>query len=150
MRFGVLTPSAREVPIFVLEVVSQRYRGGYSTKKQLYAEMGVLYYAVYSSRRRKKPPLEMYRLENGAYQSLTGDVIWMPELGLALGRDRGNYQGLTRERLYWFDENGNRYLTAEERADRKPSEPNKPNSSLPPYLNGCGSKASIRTVCRYG
>lgn len=117
LRLSYVLWEEQQVPILALEVVSQKYRREYSTKKLLYAEMGVLYYAVYSSRRRKKPPLEMYRLENGKYELLTGEPVWMPEIGLGLGRDRGNYQGLTREWLYWFDQNGNRYPTAEERAE---------------------------------
>ncbi len=38
----------------------------------------------------------------------------MPEIGLGIGRERGTYQGLTREWLYWYDENNNRYQTSEE------------------------------------
>ena len=38
----------------------------------------------------------------------------MPEIGLGIGRERGTYQGLTREWLYWYDENNNRYQTPEE------------------------------------
>lgn len=103
-------------PIFVLEVVSRKYRGEYSRKKQFYAELGVLYYAVYSSRRRRKPPLEIYRLENGSYQPLAGNPIWLPEISLGLGRERGCYQGIDREWLYWYNEAGERYPTPEELA----------------------------------
>ncbi|MHC5937273.1 hypothetical protein [Nostoc sp.] len=38
----------------------------------------------------------------------------MPEIGLGLGRERGTYQIITREWLYWYDENCNRYSTPEE------------------------------------
>ncbi|NET60550.1 MAG: hypothetical protein F6K47_31760, partial [Symploca sp. SIO2E6] len=31
-----------------------------------------------------------------------------------LGRELGTYQGITREWLYWYDEQGKRYLTPEE------------------------------------
>jgi Uma2 family endonuclease len=103
-------------PKFVLEVVSRKYRGEYSRKKQFYAELGVLYYAVYSSRRKKKPPLEVYQLVDSAYQMLTGNPIWLPELGLGLGRERGRHQGIEREWLYWYNQQGERYLTPEERA----------------------------------
>lgn len=106
------------MPQFVLEVVSQTYRGEYSSKKQLYAEMGVLYYAVYSSRRRRKPPLEVYCLVNGEYMLQTGNPVWMPEIGLGIGRERGAYQGVTREWLYWYDQAGNRFLTPEERVQQ--------------------------------
>lgn len=40
--------------------------------------------------------------------------LWMPEIGLGIGRERGTYQRITRECLYWYDENGNRYSTSEE------------------------------------
>jgi Uma2 family endonuclease len=102
------------VPPFVLEVVSRKYRGEYSTKKAFYAELGVLYYAIYSSRRRRKPPLELYRLVNGEYVPLVGNPVWLPEIGLGLGRERGTHQGIEREWLYWYDKQGNRYLAPEE------------------------------------
>jgi hypothetical protein len=38
----------------------------------------------------------------------------MPEIGLGIGRERGTYQGLTREWLYWHDQNGKRYHTPQE------------------------------------
>jgi len=106
------------MPQFVLEVVSQTYRGEYSSKKQLYAEMGVLYYGVYSSRRRRKPPLEVYYLVDGEYVLQTGNPVWMPEIGLGIGRERGAYQGVTREWLYWYNQAGNRFLTPEERVQQ--------------------------------
>jgi Uma2 family endonuclease len=104
------------VPIFALEVVSQTYRGEYSTKKLKYQEMGVLYYVVYSSRRRRKPPLEVYKLVNGEYVLLsTQSPCWMPEIGLGIGRDRAIYLGIEREWVFWYDEQGNRYLLPDER-----------------------------------
>ncbi len=118
LRLSYVLWEERRIPSFVLEVVSKKYRREYSTKKQLYAEMGVLYYAVYSSRRRRKPPLEVYQLINGEYHLLAGNPVWMPELGLGIGRDRGTYQGVLREWLYWYDETGQRYPTFEERADQ--------------------------------
>jgi Uma2 family endonuclease len=103
------------VPIMVLEVVSHKRRGEYSTKKKMYAELEVLYYVVYNPRRRKKPPLEVYHLVNGEYVLLSGNPVWLPELNLGIGRERGTYQGITREWLYWYDEQGERLLTPEER-----------------------------------
>ncbi|WP_347239451.1 hypothetical protein [Microcoleus sp. FACHB-68] len=39
----------------------------------------------------------------------------MPEIGLGIGADRGTYQGITREWLYWYDQQETRFLTPEER-----------------------------------
>jgi Uma2 family endonuclease len=104
------------VPIWVLEIVLQTYNGEYEQKKIDYAELGILYYAIYAPTRlrRKRQRLEIYQLIDGKYVLQPGDPIWMPEIGLGIGKDRGNYQGLTREWLYWYDENGKRYPTPEE------------------------------------
>jgi Uma2 family endonuclease len=114
----VLWEEANIVPQFVLEVVSQKYRGEYSRKKQLYADMGVLYYVVYASCRRRKPPLEVYHLVDGAYQMLAGHPIWLPEIGLGIGRERGVHQGIEREWLYWYDAQGQRYLSPDEQLEQ--------------------------------
>ncbi len=105
-------------PILALEVVSKTYGGEYERKKEIYADLGIRYYAVYlpnQSSRRKRQPLEVYTLVEGQYQLLAGNPVWLPEVGLGLGRDRGTYLGREREWLYWYDESGNRLLTPEER-----------------------------------
>jgi Uma2 family endonuclease len=116
-------------PTLALEVVSKTYGGEYKRKKALYADLGIRYYAVYQpNRRSRRPrqPLEVYRLENGVYQQLEGDPFWLPEVGLALGRERGTYMGYEREWLHWYDEAGDRLPTPEdsiqqerERADQQ-------------------------------
>jgi Uma2 family endonuclease len=108
----------KQVPIFALEVVSATYRGEFTTKKDKYAEIGILYYAVYNPRRRRNPPLEVYRLVNRAYEYLPENPVWLPEIGLGIGREEGTYQGLTRDWLYWYDEQGQRFLTPEERTQQ--------------------------------
>jgi Uma2 family endonuclease len=107
------------LPLFALEVVSKKYRGEYSTKKALYEQLGVLYYAVYNSRRRRKPTLEVYKLINGQYLPVVGNPIWMPELGLGLGRERGIFHSRRREWLFWYDAEGNRYLMPDERIEQE-------------------------------
>jgi Uma2 family endonuclease len=102
------------VPIFALEIVSQTYRKEYTKKKDEYADLGVLYYIVYSSRRRRKPRLEIYKLLDGEYILLSENPVWMPKIGLGIGCERGKYSGVTREWLYWYNEQGERYLTPEE------------------------------------
>ena len=115
LRLSYLLWEENVVPILVLEVVSHKRRGEYSSKKKLYAELEVLYYVVYNPGRRKKLPLEVYRLVNGEYVLLRGNPVWLPEVGLGIGSERGTYQGITREWLYWYDEQGVRFLTPEER-----------------------------------
>jgi Uma2 family endonuclease len=115
LRLSYVLWEEQKVPIFALEIVSQKDRGEYSTKKQIYAELGVLFYAVYNPRRRRKPQLEVYRLEQGKYVLLGGNPIWLPEINLGLGHQIGTYQGITREWLYWYDEQGQKLLTPEER-----------------------------------
>jgi Uma2 family endonuclease len=107
------------VPIFVLEVVSQRYREEYTTKLKIYEQMVVLYYAIYSSKRKRKPRFELYKLVDGVYQLVNTSQVWMPEIGLGIGSERGNYGGVTREWLYWYDEDGKRYLTPNERIQQE-------------------------------
>lgn len=105
-------------PMLALEVVSKTYGGEYERKKADYANIGILYYVIYvpsRSSRRRKQPLEVYKLVNGTYELQSGDRVWLPEIGLSIGRDRGTYLGRTREWLYWYDENGDRLPTPEER-----------------------------------
>lgn len=107
------------VPSLVIEVVSPTYRKEYSEKLDEYEALGVLYYVIYSSRRRRKPHLEVHKLVNGKYELQSGNPIWMPEIGLGIGYERGDYSGVTREWLYWYDSEGNRYLTPEEQVKRE-------------------------------
>jgi Uma2 family endonuclease len=102
------------VPSIVLEVVSANYRQEYTTKLNQYAKLGVLYYVVYNSQRRRKPKLEIYRLVNGTYELQSGNPLWIPEIGLGIGYERGDYGGVTRDWLYWYDENNQRYPTPSE------------------------------------
>ncbi|MEH1910606.1 MAG: Uma2 family endonuclease [Nostoc sp.] len=103
-------------PILSLEIVSQTYNFEYEQKKVDYAKLDILYYVIYALTRlrRKRQRLEVYRLVNGEYILQPGDKIWIPEIGLGIGRERGTYQGITREWLYWYDENDKRYSTPEE------------------------------------
>jgi Uma2 family endonuclease len=103
------------VPSLAIEIVSPTYRNEYTTKLERYAEIGVLYYVIYSSRRRRKPKLEVHKLTNGVYELQSESPVWMPEIGLGIGYERGNYAGVTREWLYWYDEAGRRYPTPNER-----------------------------------
>jgi len=111
-------------PILALEIISKTYNSEYEEKKADYAELGILYYVIYAPTRlrRKRKRLEFYRLVNGEYILQTGDKFWMPEIGLGIGRERGTYLGMTREWLFWYDENGNRYPTPDEMKEQQLSQ----------------------------
>jgi Uma2 family endonuclease len=115
LRLSYVLWEEKKLPILALEVVSQTRRGEYTTKKDFYQEMGILYYVIYNPLRKRKPALEVYKLVDGEYQLQSGKPAWLPEIGLGIGRERGSYQGVTREWLYWYDEQRKRYLIPEER-----------------------------------
>lgn len=105
------------VPKLVLEVVSQTYGDEYDQKQEIYARLGVLYYLIYNPdfwERDKHQPFEVYHLMNGRYMRQSGEPLWIPEIGLGIGRGKGSYGGWHREWLYWYDHQGNRYPTPEE------------------------------------
>lgn len=105
------------VPIWVLEMVSYRPGGEYDEKLDLYAKLGVLYYLIYNPefwQRDRKQPFELYKLEDGVYRLQIGEPFWMPEVGLGIGRYPTLVGGFPQEVLTWYDEQGNRYLSAEE------------------------------------
>jgi hypothetical protein len=59
----------------------------------------------------------VYSLENNDYVLLGNQSpVWLEDIGLGIGLARGTDQGVTREWLYWYDKNGERFLTPEERS----------------------------------
>ncbi|PSF31345.1 hypothetical protein C7H19_22895 [Aphanothece hegewaldii CCALA 016] len=117
LRLSYVLWIEQKLPTLVIEVVSHKRRGEYSKKKDFYAEMGVLYYVVYNPLRKRKPRLEVYRLENGQYTLLPGEPVWLPDIGLGIGRKRVTHQGVNREWLLWYDINGQPYPTPEEQVE---------------------------------
>jgi len=120
------------VPILVMEVASKTYGGEYDKKMEDYAELGPLYYVIYNpfcrpsasgrrgrrSRHADHQPLEVYKLEGDQYILLSGNPIWLPEIGLGIGTELGKYRGRSREWVYWYDQEGRRYLTSDEFAEQ--------------------------------
>lgn len=123
-RLSYVLWQERVMPILSLEVISEKYNREYEDKLIDYQDLGILYYAIYnpfSGRRGKfknRQRLEVYRLIAGKYELLPMDNnrVWLPEIGLALGYERGEHIAWCREWLYWYDALGDRYLTANERA----------------------------------
>jgi Uma2 family endonuclease len=121
----VLWEESNIVPTLALEIVSQTPGGEYDSKCEIYRRLGVLYYAVYNARfwqRDGHSPLEIYKLIEGKYQLQVGEPVWMPEVGLGIGRCALPNDPLGRETLSWFDQSGQRILNEAEaerqRADR--------------------------------
>lgn len=109
------------VPILTLEMVSWSPGGEYDEKLEIYRKIGVLYYVIYNPlywKRDGHQPFEIYKLVKGTYQLQLGEPFWMPEIDLAIGRYPGVTGGLEQEMLGWFDQQGNRYLSAEEQAQQ--------------------------------
>jgi Uma2 family endonuclease len=117
LRLSYLLWEEEVPPILVLEVVSTKPGGEYTTKLDKYAELGVLYYVIYNPKRKRKARLEIHKLSQGSYQLQNANPLWMPEIGLGIGSERAEYDDLTREWLYWYDENDRRYPTPYERID---------------------------------
>jgi len=119
----VLWEEQNIMPIFALEVVSERYNSEYEDKLADYQALGILYYAIYnplSGRRgrfKNRQRLEVYRLIAGKYELLPieNNRVWLPEIDLALGYEQGEHIAWQREWLYWYSASGDRYLTANER-----------------------------------
>jgi Uma2 family endonuclease len=117
LRLSYLLWEEQVPPILVLEVVSTKPGGEYTTKLDEYAQMQVLYYVIYNPKRKRKPKLEIHKLIDGNYELQDTNPLWMEEIGLGIGSERANYGGLTRDWLYWYDENNQRYLTPEEQIE---------------------------------
>lgn len=110
------------VPKFALEVVSKTPGDEYDNKLKIYANLGVLYYVIYNPqywRRDQHQPFEVYKLINGEYHLQIGEPFWMPEIKLGIGRSLYVSGTVQREVLYWYNETGTRYLTAQEVAQNE-------------------------------
>lgn len=113
------------VPQLAIEFVSRTYGQEYSDKLALYAQMGVLYYVIYNPnyyQRDKHEPFEVYRLQGSDYVRLCGEPVWLAEIGLGIGREVGIFEGWRREWLYWYDQQGNRFPSPDERMQQAQQE----------------------------
>lgn len=121
------------IPTLFLEIVSQTYGGEYDQKLWDYEALGVPYYVIFNPlclpkagrirrRYRQHQVLEVYRLSSEGYELQVGNPVWLPELNLGIGWERGSYRGRSLEWLYWYDQNGERYLTTEELVDQTQQE----------------------------
>lgn len=114
-RSSYILSQEKVLPVLVLEVVSKTHGGEYDEKKETYKRIGILYYVIYSPLLNDGERLAVYKLVGGEYvlQVGLGDErwVWLPEVGLAIGRERRSYDRTHREWLYWYDKAGVRYLS---------------------------------------
>ena len=132
------------VPMLTLEMVSDTAGGEYDDKLNIYARLGVLYYVVYNPefwQRDGHQPFEVYKLVNGNYQLQVGEPYWMPEVSLGIGRCQMMFGNVVQEQLAWFDQSGDRYLTAEERLEqerREKEQERREKERMAQYLRSLG------------
>lgn len=111
-------------PILTIEMVSYTYGDEYEKKLEIYRHLGVKYYLIYNPefwRRDGHSSLEIYQLIDGDYQLQqlqNSNPFWMPEISLGIGRCTLPTDPYQRKVLTWFDQNGDRYLTSDERASQ--------------------------------
>jgi len=77
------------------------------TKWQVYEQiLRIPYYVTFS---RYTERLQIFTLQAGHYQELnfSEPKVWMPEIGLGLGLWQGEYAGINRLWLRWYDAKGN-------------------------------------------
>jgi Uma2 family endonuclease len=114
-RSSYILSQEKVLPVLVLEVVSKTYGGEFDVKLLKYQEIGILYYVIYAPLLDDAERFYVYKLIDGVYvlQVGVGDEqrVWLPEVGLAIGCERQQYDRTNREWLYWYDEAGLRYST---------------------------------------
>ncbi|NEO90060.1 MAG: Uma2 family endonuclease [Moorea sp. SIO3G5] len=114
-------------PIVAIELLSASTRDqdlGYSertveppTKWEVYEQiLAIPYYITFE---RVTNELKIFHLDGGSYQLQTIDnsQFWIPELQLGIGLWLGQYRGLNRLWLRWYDQDGNWIATNAERTE---------------------------------
>lgn len=91
----------------------------------------VPYYVVFSRYTNK---VHFFKLEGGRYQQQSFNPeqprIWIAEIELGLGLWRGEYSGITRQWLRWYDASGNWLPTDGERAEQAETRAEQAESQL--------------------
>jgi Uma2 family endonuclease len=102
-------------PDVVIEAVSDRRGDEEALKKDLYARLGVLYYAIFDPDHfLSTDTLQTHELVVGEYRR-TNLGPWA-KVGLGMRLWQGTFEGLEAEWLRWCDAHGEIIPTAEERA----------------------------------
>lgn len=120
-----------KVPEVCIEIVSNREGKELTSKKELYARIGVAYYAVFDPLRQIQGPNEMnsellrvWMLVGRWYQELS-PPFWLEQIGLGLTLWQGEFENQTGLWLRWCDQTGNVLLTGKERAKQQQERANR-------------------------
>jgi Uma2 family endonuclease len=130
MRLSYVVWDEQASPAVVVELISpgtamsdlgklKREQDGLPTKWQVYEEfLQVPYYVVYD---RYEDRLWIFKLIDGRYQEQTVNEsrYWLADLGIGLGLWQGEFQGITRPWLRWYDSRGKWMPTDVERESRR-------------------------------
>jgi Uma2 family endonuclease len=105
-------------PDAVVEIVSNT-EGGETTDKMLkYAQIGIVYYAIYDPTGAvQSEPLRVYALREKSYAPCSPE--WLPVLGLGLTLWRGPFENWDMVWLRWCDHQGRVIPTGAERAHQE-------------------------------
>jgi hypothetical protein len=107
-----------KAPEAVVEIVSNA-EGGETTEKMVkYAQIGILYYAIYDPAGEvQSEPLRVFVLRDKTYTPCSAE--WLPILGLGLLLWRGPFENCDTTWLRWCDRQGRVIPTGAERADQE-------------------------------
>ena len=110
-----------KLPDLVLEIVSNKVGGEESSKKELYAKLGIKYYVVHDPYfYLSKDELKVYHLvRNESYELLTSPHNFMPEINLGIQLWNGLFEQEDSSWHRWCTKNGSNLLTGKERADEE-------------------------------
>ncbi|MCM1985123.1 Uma2 family endonuclease [Lyngbya confervoides] len=125
LRLSYVVWDEQAGPSIVVELISpgtamadlgeiRREQNGTPTKWEVYEQiLQVPHYIVYD---RYQDKLWIFLLKDGVYQeqSITDDRFWFNDLGIGIGLWNGEYEGITRPWLRWYDAGGEWVLTETE------------------------------------
>jgi Uma2 family endonuclease len=101
-------------PEMTIEVVSNAQGGELTTKMEIYARIGVIYYVVWDPMQfLSKTPLQCFALNQGDYSPCEP---WFPKLDLGVVAKEGEFDGLPGPWLRWCDKQGELLPTGVEQA----------------------------------
>ncbi len=107
-----------KAPEAVVEIVSNREGGETTDKMRKYAQIGILYYAIYDPAQLVQPePLRVFVLRDKSYAPCAAE--WLPVLNLGLVLWRGRFESWDAVWLRWCDREGGVIPTGAERADQE-------------------------------